>query len=163
MGEQIMLNTPPQPSRIQTQTEYGIPADETGMLPWSFVAERLPAARNYWLITVRPEVRPHTVPVWGVWLDGDFFFGMGRQTRKARNLAQNPNVAIHLDSSDEVVIIEGVAREVTDPDWHVKIDDAYEAKYQIRHGTPVFKLLPKLVMAWDKNYPHSATRWVFGD
>jgi len=158
-----VLNSPPKPDRIQTQAEYGIPADEAGMLPWSFVADRLLAARNYWLVTVRPDARPHASPVWGVWLADDFYFGMGRQTRKARNLAENSNVVIHLDSSDEAVIIEGAAREVTDTDLHIKIDDTYEAKYQIRHGTPVFKLQPKLVMAWDKNYPHSATRWVFDD
>jgi hypothetical protein len=156
-----MLSSPPKPSRIQTQAEYGIPAGDAGLLPWSFVVDRLLAARNYWLVTVRPDARPHASPVWGVWVAGDFFFGMGRETRKARNLAENQNVVIHLDSSDDAIIIEGVVREVTDTDLHVKIDDAYEAKYQIRHGTPVFKLQPKLVMAWDTNYPKTATRWVF--
>jgi hypothetical protein len=156
-----MLSSPPKPSRIQTQAEYGIPAGDAGLLPWSFVVDRLLAARNYWLVTVRPDARPHASPVWGVWVAGDFFFGMGRETRKARNLAENQNVVIHLDSSDDAIIIEGVAREVTDTDLHVKIDDAYEAKYQIRHGTPVFKLQPNLVMAWDTNYPKTATRWVF--
>ena len=35
--------------------------------------------------------------------------------RKGRNLAENPNVAVHLESGDDVVILEGVAEVVTDP------------------------------------------------
>jgi nitroimidazol reductase NimA-like FMN-containing flavoprotein (pyridoxamine 5'-phosphate oxidase superfamily) len=156
-----MINEPRR-SRIQTQPDYGIPADEAGMLSWNFVTARLEQARNYWLVTVRPNGRPHAVPVWGVMLDDALHFGMGRDTIKARNMAQNPNVVIHLDSSEEVVIVEGRAEEITDPALQTRLDDAYEAKYQIRHGTPVFALRPRVVFAWTMaEYPHSATRWQF--
>ena len=80
--------------------------------------------RNYWVATVRPDGRLHAVPVWGVWLNGTFHFGGGRRTRKARNLAVNPR----LESGDDVVILDGVAEEITDPSLLVCIDDAYEAK-----------------------------------
>jgi nitroimidazol reductase NimA-like FMN-containing flavoprotein (pyridoxamine 5'-phosphate oxidase superfamily) len=98
-----MLHTQPKRSRLQTQKAYGIPTDEAGMLSWHGVSEQLLKARNYWLVTVRPDGRPHTVPVWGVWVDGTFF-GMRRHTRKARNIAENPQVVVHLDSSEEVVM-----------------------------------------------------------
>jgi nitroimidazol reductase NimA-like FMN-containing flavoprotein (pyridoxamine 5'-phosphate oxidase superfamily) len=133
------------------------------MLSWHDVSEQLLKARNYWLVTVRPDGRPHTVPVWGVWVDGTFHFGMGRHTRKARNIAENPQVVVHLDSSEEVVIIEGSAEEITDSTLQVRIDAAYEAKYHIRHGTPVYALRPSVVLAWNSDFPRTATRWTFGD
>jgi general stress protein 26 len=117
-------------------------------------------ARNYWLVTVRPGGAPHAVPVWGVWLGGRIHFGGGRETRKARNLAANPDAVVHLESGDDVVIVEGTAEEVTDPSLQDSVDDAYEAKYGIRHGTPVWALRPRAVYAWT-GFPADATRWLF--
>ncbi len=45
------------------------------------------------------------------------------------------------------MILEGVAEEVTDGDRQTRIDDAYEARYGIRHGTPVWALRPRAVYA----------------
>ena len=61
-----MLNAEPARSRIQTQKEYGIPADEEGMVPWNRVVEQLQSARNFWLVTVRPDGRPHAVRACGL-------------------------------------------------------------------------------------------------
>ena len=94
---------------------YGVPANPEGMLPWSFVEEHMLAARNYWVATVYPDGRPHLTPVWGLWVEGAFYFGIGARTRKARNLAENPNVAVHVQG-DDVVILEGVAEVVTATD-----------------------------------------------
>ena len=154
----------PIPSRPQTDPSYGISQDMEGMLEWDWVVEKLPDARSYWLATVRPDGRPHVVPVWGVWLDDTMYFGMGAETIKARNLRENPNVVLHLDSSEDVVIFEGVAEEINDEGLQERIDDAYEAKYDIRHGTPVFGLRLKKAFAWQSNkFAESPTRWVFGD
>jgi hypothetical protein len=38
---------------------YSIPSNPRGMLPWSFVEERMTAARNYWVATVLPSGGPH--------------------------------------------------------------------------------------------------------
>ena len=92
---------------------YGIPSHRRGMTSWDHVEERMAEAHNYWVATVRPDGRPHATPVWGLWVDRAFYFGAGR--RKGRNLAENPNVAVHLESGDDVVILEGVAEVVTDP------------------------------------------------
>ena len=46
----------------------------------------------------------------------------------------NLNVVAHSESGEDVVILEGVVEEVTDPVLQERIDDAYEAKYRIRHG-----------------------------
>src|SRR5262250_729454 len=81
-------------------------------LPWSHARERLEGSRNYWICTTRPDGRPHSIPVWGFFLEGALYFGTARSTRKARNLAHNPAISVHLESGDDVVILEGIAQEV---------------------------------------------------
>ena len=144
--------------------DYGIPATLEGTLPWSHVTERLEKSRHYWVGTVGPGARPHTVPVWGVWVEGTLYFGGGPDTRWSRNLAANPQVAVHLESGDDVVIIEGVVERITDPNHALvkPLDDAYEAKYQMRHGTPFWVLRPRVAFAWN-NFPNNATRWRFAE
>jgi hypothetical protein len=64
--------------------EYGIlPADQgRGLLPWSWAQERLETSRNYWISTTRPDGRPHTTPIWGVWWENCFYFSAGNLTRE---------------------------------------------------------------------------------
>src|SRR5574341_44277 len=155
-------NNAAEPVRSRPDIEgYGIPQSEAGMLPWSHVTEKMGKPRNYWIASVSPNGRPHTVPSWGVWLEDVFYFGGGAQTRHLRNIMANPAIVIHLESGDEVVIVEGDAEEITDPDLQRRIDDQYEAKYSIRHGTPVFALRPRKAFGWTE-YPTTVTRWVFG-
>jgi PPOX class probable F420-dependent enzyme len=155
----------PKASRPQIEG-YGIPKSRKGMLPWSHATERLARSRNYWVATTRPDGRPHVVPVWGVWVDETFYHGGGPRTRKARNLARNPHVAVHLESGDDVVIIEGTVDMLTpdnaDRALLERIDDAYEAKYGMRHGTPLWALRPTVAFGWS-NYLTDITRWTFED
>ena len=150
------------PGRPEMPVSYGVPKDAEGTLAWEDVGRLLSGARNYWLSTVRPDGRSHAVPVWGVWVDEAFHFGGGRTTRKAKNIARNPEVVAHSESGDAVVILEGVAEEVTDSALQERLDDAYEEKYGIRHGTPVWALRPRAVHAWT-DFPKDATRWTFED
>lgn len=140
---------------------YGVPESGEGLLSWEHVAGRMREAHDYWLVSVRPDGRPHAVPVWGVWLGDTIHFGGGRATRKAKNITENPSVVIHSESGEEAVILEGEALEVTDPGKLVNIDDAYETKYGIRHGTPVWALKLRTIHAWTY-FPTDATRWSFG-
>jgi hypothetical protein len=166
VGATLPLVTAQEPrrSRPRIPSGYGVPKSGKGMLPWSHVVDRLTGARNYWVGTTRPDGRPHAVPVWGVLVDGVVHHGGGADTRKARNLTVNPHAVIHLESGDDVVIIEGVTERLTeenaDPDLLRRIDDAYEAKYGMRHGTPVWALRPHRALAW-KNGLTTATRWEF--
>ena len=135
------------------------------MLSWDYVVERMSAARNYWVATMRPDGRPHLTPVWGVWVDGTFYFGSGPQTRKVRNLSENPHVAVHPES-DDVVILEGVAEVVTDPDPALAelVSAASTAKYGMgSHGIEgSYAVRPRIVFAWTGGgFPNTATRWVF--
>ena len=89
---------------------YGIAAGDAGLMDWSWVDAQMANSRNYWIGSTRPDGRPHVSPVWGVWLGGALYFGGDVQARRSRNLAANPQVVAHLESGDEVVMIEGGGR-----------------------------------------------------
>ena len=152
--------------RPQTEASYGIPTDRSGLLPWEFVAETLSGERSYWVTTVRPDGRPHARPTWGVWVDDRFHCGGGEGTRWVRNLASNPAIVVHTESAESVVIVEGEAERVDEETATAglieRLDDAYEAKYDVRHGTPFFAVRPDRVLAWS-DYPTDATRWRFDE
>ena len=159
----------PAPERPGIVEGYGISSDEAGLLPWSYVAERMETSRNYWIGTTRPDGRPHAAPVWGVWLEGAFYFGTDRRSRKARNLRANPEIVVHLESGDDCVILEGVAEEVGDPALRRRVGEVYAAKYGIDAvgdagdaGPPVYALRPRVAFAWtESSFPETATRWRF--
>ncbi len=158
-------DTPPaRRTRPTTEASYGVPDDEEGLLPWSFVTERLADDRAYWLSTTRPDGRPHARPTWGVWVDETLYCGGGERTRWVRNLAADPRLTVHRESGEEVVIVEGRAERIdeatADADLIARVDDAYEAKYGTRHGTPFFAVRPETVLAWH-DFPTDATKWTF--
>jgi nitroimidazol reductase NimA-like FMN-containing flavoprotein (pyridoxamine 5'-phosphate oxidase superfamily) len=95
--------------------------------------------RGHAIIGFAPPVsngRPHSIPVWGFWIDGAFYFGTARSSRKARNLAQNPAASVHLDSGDDGVILEGTVVEVSHNERAMlkKLDAAARAKYKMPPG-----------------------------
>jgi general stress protein 26 len=151
--------------------DYGIakPKKGKGLLPWSHVGERMEPARNYWICTTRPDGRPHVMPVWGVWVDDKFYFGTARASRKARNLVSNPAMAVHLESGDDVVIVEGYAEEITDSSELGQVDKGYLKKYQMGlsghpGNTVIYGLKTRVAFAWRENdFNLSATRWTFDD
>jgi nitroimidazol reductase NimA-like FMN-containing flavoprotein (pyridoxamine 5'-phosphate oxidase superfamily) len=146
---------------------YGLAEDETGMLAWSWATERLEQARNYWVSTTRPDGRPHAMPVWGIWLDDAFFFGSGRDSAKARNLAANPAIVVHLESGDETMILEGRAEQVLDDALEKRVDEVYGRKYDFTPDSsgetdPWFVVRPRRAYAWaERNYTGSATQFDF--
>src|SRR5690349_16036956 len=73
---------------------------------------RLRAEPIIWLSSVRPDGRPHLVPVW-FWCDGAMILIFSKPAaQKVRNLRHNPQVMLALDSADEgedVVLLAGRA------------------------------------------------------
>jgi general stress protein 26 len=141
---------------------------EHDLVAWEHVDERLRLARNYWVGSTRPGGGPHAMPVWGVWVKGAFLFSTDPHSRKGRNLAANPQVVVHLESGDDVVILEGIVEKVTDAALLAQANQAYFAKYQFHllgDQTPpglVYRLRPRKVFAWpESSFPSSATRWTF--
>ena len=143
--------------------DYGLPTTTDGLLDWSHVVERLTRSRHYWIGTSRAGT-PHVVPVWGVVVDGILHFGGGPRTRWALTLKENPRVAVHLEDGEQAVILEGTVSPITDaadPRME-RIDDAYEVKYDMRHGPTVWVVQPTLALAWT-DFTKDATRWRFGE
>src|SRR5262249_38291987 len=136
-----------------------------GLLPWSWAAERLTNAHNYWLATTRPDGRPHAMPVWAVWLDQRLYFSTGRRSRKARNLSASPHCVVGTERADEAVIIEGTAEPVGDPARLRPFYDAYKKKYDWdmeSMNEPIFVVRPRIVFGFtEADLRGSATRWVF--
>jgi len=145
---------------------YGVPKSRKGLLPWAWAQQRLTGSHNYWLITVRPNGRPHAMPVWGLWLDAVFYFSTGRQSRKARNLARNPRCVVCTERAHEAVIVEGVAREIKDEGQLARLARPYHAKYRpwkldLELG-PVYAVRPRVAFGMhEKRFPGGAARWRF--
>ena len=148
---------------------YGIVDADSGkgLYPWGWAAERLLNAHTYWVATTRPDGRPHIMPVWGIWLEGAFYFSTGRQSRKARNLAANPACVVTLEINGESVIVEGVASEVRDPGLLGRLAKAYTAKYEWDmegNEEPFFVVRPRVAFGFNENdsqFTSTATRWIF--
>lgn len=160
----------PKPSRIQAPG-YGFPETTKGLLPWSWAEQRLKKSHNYWITTVKPDSAPHTMVVWGLWQDGRFLFSTGSQSRKARNLGQNPKCIVATEHAHEAIIVEGVA-EIADIAARRKMLPAYERKYKFDMSSmkdgilsmkePVFSVRPQVVFAmWEKYFQSKSTRWKF--
>ena len=142
-------------------------------LPWGWATERLTRERNYWIATTRPDGRPHSRPVWGVWLDGSFYFSTG--SLAAQNLAVNAAITVHLESGSEVVIIEGVAETVSDVALVEDVVSVYNAKYHWDMDPnnlpgPFYVVRPQVAFGWVSDesgfdggaaFHGTATRWRF--
>ena len=152
------------PDRPQMPAGYGVGDPQYGFEPiqWTWVVERMTAARNYWVATTRADGNPHLSPVWGVWHDTAFHFFTDPDSLKARNIRRHAHAVVHLESGDEVVIMEGRLKlEAATPD----ILSAYESKYHISLGEDpggLYRLELTKALAWlESDFPKTATRWSF--
>ncbi|MFF3374567.1 pyridoxamine 5'-phosphate oxidase family protein [Streptomyces sp. NPDC002680] len=148
--------------------------------PWPETEARLTAAELFWISTVRPDGRPHVTPLPAIWSRGALHFCTGPEERKARNLAQNPQVVLTTGTSTwnkgYDLVVEGEAVRVSDDDRLHELAAAWEAKYgsfwhfevrdgHFQHGSGhavVFSVAPRTVFGFGKGEPFSQTRWRFG-
>ena len=153
---------------------YGIlPSDQgSGLLPWDWALERLGRSHDYWVATVRPDGRPHTMPVWGVWLDDHLWFSSGLRSRKIRNLSGNPAVSVTTDDARNPVVLEGGAEIVTDHGRLRAFVDAVNGKYDTSYDVDFLdpernasvRVRPVWVFGLDESdFGGSPTRWTFTD
>jgi hypothetical protein len=157
---------------------------EDAALPWSRVHDLLESGPKgplvgYFLGTVRPNGRPHVAGVGAMWNDGDLYFTSGSDTRKTRNLAENPfcTVAVKLPGID--VTLEGEATRVIDPTdleqlarmyselgWPAEVaGDALTAPYSAPSAGPppwnLYRFVFTTVVGVSTSEPNGATRWRF--
>ena len=150
-------------------------------IPWSRAVEQLEAesTKNFWLATVRPDGRPHVAGVGALWVDGKLYIVSGPETRKSRNLAQNPACVISVSLPNLDLVIEGTAERVTDEatlqhvaaqynarGWPARVrDGAFTAEYSAPSAGPppwyLYVLTPVTAFGVGSAEPNGATRWTF--
>ena len=167
---------------------YGAPT-----IPWEKVRDVLnrrmpqepgsggPDRHTCWLATVRPDGRPHVMPLGVLRVDGAFYFNSGAAARKAKNLAHNPHCVITVATHDFDLILEGNAVKVTDPakvarvaeafrtdGWPASVDESgtsLTADFSAPSAGPppwdVYEFTPETVFALGTAEPYGATRWQF--
>lgn len=161
-----------QPRVTRPQFPPGYADNPTSEVPWEYVAEQLTQARHYWLCSTRPDGRPHVVPRWCIYLDGRIYYDGSDRTRHARNIAQNPNVAVHLEDGEKAIILEGTAAPAgrPAPDLALRLSEAYKAKYAGVGYSPepsqwdeggLFVFTPRSCIAWTA-FTENPTKFLFG-
>lgn len=157
------------PTVMRPHFPRGYVQHPTSLLAWDQVVPRLIEAGNYWLCTVRPDGRPHTMPVWGVWTDDRLYWDGSPATRHARNLARNPQIAVHLESGDRVVVVEGLCHPAPKPAPALAehLAREYTRKYEGYTAAPttwdeggLYVVVPRQVLAWT-NFVDDPTKFVF--
>jgi hypothetical protein len=152
-------------------------------IPWARACERFEEdagiSPTHWLATVRPDGRPHVMPVWTVWMDGAFSFVAGTTTRTRKNLAHSAHCVISVASVGLDLVVEGEATKVGDgprlqqiagayavQGWHPMVRDGV---FYAEDGAPgaglppydVYEVVPVTVFGLDTDEPYGATRWRF--
>lgn len=153
--------------------DYGVPTEDlTGALDWTWAEDRLAESRNFWVVTVDDDHRPHATPVWGVWMHDRFWFSAAPGALKVRNIETNPSVVIMTDDTVNVVSIEGTAARV---EGRRDVADAWATRYEkdpakqkelasfMMQGA-FFEVTPRKafgLIETEEQFSSSATRWVW--
>ncbi len=96
------------------------------------VDQRLREDIVIWLGSVRPDGRPHLVPVWFLWDGSSVLIFSSPKTQKIRNIQHEARVVLAMDDTDDgedVITIEGTAELIDEPEMTPALP-AYRAKYE---------------------------------
>ncbi len=175
-----------EPTSKKNLDGYGAP-----IIPWQKVRNRLqqkisqapktggPDRHTAWLATSNPDGKPHVMPVGILFIDDAFYFTSGPKTRKARNIAHNPDSVISIATHDFDLVVEGSATRVVDQAHLQRIADAFKkegweptvvkggltANYSAPSAGPppwqVYEVKPETIFALGTSEPYGATRWNF--
>lgn len=157
----------PQPEALAVNPDYGLSELGPEHMPLPDVLGRFGVERSWWVCTTRPDGRPHTMPVWGLFIDERLIFSTDPKSVKADNLAANAAIALHLESGDQVAIVEGTAVPVPVSDIPATFTKDYDQKYGFavdptEPGFRVFEVVPTKVFSWDeRKFVETAARWRF--
>ena len=93
-----------------------MPRDPEKLLKWDYVSNKMFSAEFYWVTSISTNGFPHSVPLWGIWLENRVFFDGNPHTKWVQNILKNPKISVHLPSPNEVCLIEGTAMVLSDND-----------------------------------------------
>lgn len=116
------------------------------------IISRLDEEKNIWLASVRPNSKPHLVPVWFIWEDETFFICVYSGSVKFLNITQNGLVSISLENGTNPVICEGISERIDHP-WPEKIVRQFKEKYDWDIQTDkeydeLIRITPKKWLFW---------------
>jgi hypothetical protein len=153
--------------------------DDPTVTPWAEAWRRLAEARTYWLATVRPDGRPHAVPILAVAIDDVIHFVASPGSLKGRDLARDRRCVLTTDGTILHLVVEGIAARVTDEARLRRVAEEYVSKYEwpveIRDGFfygdgaptagpppyAVFEVRPSTIFGFPAAEDLRPTRWRF--
>jgi hypothetical protein len=138
---------------------------------WNWVATQLTESKNYWLCSVRPDGRPHAIPRWAVFIEGNLYYDGSPETRHAKNTESNPHIAVHLESGDQAIMLEGTTAPAGNPtpELDSKLVEAYRKKYAVHGYSPnphqwdeggLYVFTPKQCITWT-TFNVDPTKFIF--
>lgn len=121
------------------------------------IEARLSRETTIWIATVRGDGRPHLVPLWFVWLDGQIYICTGSETQKFTNMYHNQNVALALPDPLSVVTLEGEAHTADRSQIDTLAEHFYHKyEWDFRYDTSadwrLIAITPYKIMAWGDGY-----------
>lgn len=148
-------------------------------VPWTDAEARLAAAEVAWVVTVRPDGRPHATPMVPVVHDRKVYFHTGSNEVKYANLLANPHVLVLTGDTawdrGLDVAVEGTAVPVTDDALLRRIAELYRGRWDgrwrldIQNGAVaartsdvqlvVFEVTPGRAYGYAKGDPFSQTTY----
>lgn len=152
---------------------YGVPSARVGPGPleWSWAQSRFAASRNFWVVSVWPDGRPHAMPVWGVWDGESFWFSSAKLSRKIRNLVHERRCVVAAENATDPLVLEGRASVVDDPPLLERFIGRVNDKYGTQYGTDMVdpastatvQVSPDSMFGLRQDdFSGSPTRWLFG-
>lgn len=148
---------------------------------WSTAQQKFAEGGWFWLSTVRPDGRPHCVPVFAAWAVPVFYVASNDRARKSRNLDVEGRCVLTKDAGDLHLVVEGTARHAWDDSTLTRASRAFaevyewptrvgESELDADYGAPtsggppyqVFEVTPNKAFAFPTDGESSTpTRWTF--
>jgi len=135
-------------------------------LAWPEVRQRLAEAKHFWFSTADGDGAPHARPIWAAWIDNTLYADGGVPvTRWGRDLLVNPRIQVHLESAQDVVIVDGLFTMENDltAEAFARVQASYLERYkdyQPESAGGLFMIKPRQVLAWSQ-FPVDVTRFTF--
>lgn len=161
-------------------TEAETDSGNTRPFDWEAAIAKFEGGGWFWLSTVRPDGRPHAMPCFAAWSGESFFIATKASKRKTRNLDANPGCVLTKDGGDVHLIIEGIARRVTDEpalreasaammriyEWPTtpageELDAEYGAPTSGGPPYRVYEITPVRAFGFPTHDAFAPTRWIF--
>lgn len=126
------------------------------------ILQRFAAADCSWLTSVRADGRPHSAPIWHVWVDAKAYVVTKQTAVKVANIGHNADVVLTHPDPHRAIIIDGRAQIVTDMadrlrplfqgkyDWDIANDDDYDT---------IIAITPHKLLAWGEEGAAYRKRW----